>query len=467
MLLALAADPDLHKLASWLDGQSDRDGSRGGRPRRHPDWCLLLFGACIGVFGSASATARHLADPLLWRAVMAAAEPYRSPSEATPLLGPTRDQWSYFMRYRLTTELLPDLSATMTDLASQLARESGLLDPETRSLSQPARPNVVGVDGKVFSSPLRTDLTERTNKKTGEIRPVRQDPARHLYGEAGQEGMAWGTKFAIASVRSPMSGHRVVLGIEHVPPRGGGGEAGRFVDLMVDLASRAPGISAFVADGALRGMHIARAQNETGCPVVSPARRKSKERGGIVIGKHGHAATQLPPSRARTAWIEECGGHTLYAAGGAIYERVVTADGSLDFVEVIRHQTKRDRKPDGSWAFYARHTLTCRTSDVVHYWWEPLTPTQTDEGHKFNRSDYLRVLPPTDPDYSRVYGMRADTESLNAQFERAFYNRRLPAWGLHNQTVIVLMAALAQNAWARHTWQRAIDRQQSPPQVAA
>ena len=28
-------------------------------------------------------------------------------------------------------------------------------------------------------------------------------------------------------------------------------------------------------------------------------------------------------------------------------------------------------------------------------------------------------------------------------------------------------AALAQNAWARHTWQRAIDRQQSPPQVAA
>ena len=84
----------------------------------------------------------------------------------------------------------------------------------------------------------------------------------------------------------------------------------------------------------------------------------------------------------------------------------------------------------------------------MHDWWEPLTPTQTDETHKFNRSDYPRVLPPTDPDYSRVYGMRADAESLNAQFERAFYNRRLPALELHNQTVIVLMAALAQNAWA-------------------
>ena len=128
-----------------------------------------------------------------------------------------------------------------------------------------------------------------------------------------------------------------------------------------------------------------------------------------------------------------------------------------------RWPAKRDRKTDGSWAFYARQTLPCRCIDGVHDWWEPLTPTQSHEAHRFNRSDYLRVQPPTDPDYSRVYGIRADTESLNAQFERAFYNRRLPASGLHNQTVIVLMAALAQNAWARPTWQRAIDRQQSPP----
>lgn len=53
----------------------------------------------------------------------------------------------------------------------------------------------------------------------------------------------------------------------------------------------------------------------------------------------------------------------LYAAGGTIYERVVTAERTLDFVEVTRHQTTRDRKTDGSWAFYARHTLTCRSTD--------------------------------------------------------------------------------------------------------
>lgn len=37
-------------------------------------------------------------------------------------------------------------------------------------------------------------------------------------------------------------------------------------------------------------------------------------------------------------------------------------------------------------------------------------------------ADDLRRSPPTDLDYGRVYGMRADTESLNAQFERAFYS---------------------------------------------
>jgi len=44
--------------------------------------------------------------------------------------------------------------------------------------------------------------------------------------------------------------------------------------------------------------------------------------------------------------------------------------------------------------------------------------------------------------------MRQDTESLNAQLERAFYGQRLPAWGVRNQTVVVLMSALAENAWA-------------------
>ena len=69
--------------------------------------------------------------------------------------------------------------------------------------------------------------------------------------------------------------------------------------------------------------------------------------------------------------------------------------------------------------------------------------------------------------HRRLYGMRQDTESLNAQLDRAFYGRRLPAWGLHNQTTVVLLAALAENAWARHIWIQAVAEQhggEPPPQ---
>lgn len=58
--------------------------------------------------------------------------------------------------------------------------------------------------------------------------------------------------------------------------------------------------------------------------------------------------------------------------------------------------------------------------------------------------------------------MRQDTESLNAQLERAFYGQRLPAWGVHNQTTIVLMAALAE-AWARQVWFDEVSHQNGPP----
>ena len=50
-----------------------RDHAMGGRPAAYPDWCLLLFGCCIRIFGCASATGRALADPTLWQQVVGGA----------------------------------------------------------------------------------------------------------------------------------------------------------------------------------------------------------------------------------------------------------------------------------------------------------------------------------------------------------------------------------------------------------
>jgi hypothetical protein len=461
---AIAADPHVHRMADMITDLNTRPHEVGGRPRAYPDWSLVLFGSCIRIFGSASATARALADPTLWGEAVRSAAHLTEDSAPLPAVGPTRDHWTYFLKGRLRPDVLEELITLQRDLAVTRASEVGLLEA---SVPYPAgayqREHVVGIDGKVFSSPLRTLETERADRRTGQLRPVRRDTARERYGEGGVEGIVWGTKFAIASVRSPMANHRVILGIAHFSTQNGGGEGRVFTELATDLSRRSPGIHAYTADGAWRGKHLQAVQGDTGCGVITPARRLISRNGGISIGRYSFAAQPLPWSRRRQAREAACGGHQLWAAAGTLFEQMVQSDGSSEFVELRRRQTKRDvtRHKDGTvrHQFYARYSLPCRRNGEDHTWWEPLLAVADDEKAKFNRCEYLRIVPTTTPEHARLYGMRQDTESLNAQLERAFYGQRLPAWGVHNQTVVVLMSAFAENAWARAVWSSGLAKQ--------
>ena len=90
---------------------------------------------------------------------------------------------------------------------------------------------------------------------------------------------------------------------------------------------------------------------------------------------------------------------------------------------------------------------------------ESLTLTAADRDAGFNRCEYLRSMPVDHPDFPRGYGMRADTESFHAELEYAFHKQRLPAYGVHRQMLVLLGAALAQNAWALHVFHRKHDKQ--------
>jgi len=469
---ALASDPHLYELAAVVEAGNRRDHTVGGRPLHYADWCLLLFGSCIRVFGSASATARALRDPEVWRNVLEAAAGVigREAVARVPPTGPSRDHWSYFCKRRVTAAVLEALTVKHRQLGVRRAQEVGLLDPDdVTSPGKYRREHVVGLDGKVYSSPLRTLDRERIDKTTGELRPVRQDTARQRYGEGGVDNLVWGTKFAIASVRSRLANHRVILGLAHFDASTTGGEGRVFTDLALDLAGRSAGIHAYTADGAWRGTHLNQIQAATGCGVIAPPRRRTSKRGGIVIDGVGHAAQPLPWSRRRIAREADCGGHRLWAAAGTLFEQIVIAVGETEYRELTRHQTKRDstRHKDGTvrHQFYARYTLPC-SGHLEHEWWEPLLNTAEDAKAKFNRTEYLRITPTTSLDHRRVYGMRQDTESLNAQLERAFYGQRLPAWGVHNQATVVLLAAVAENAWARQAWyDEARHQAQHPPDL--
>ncbi len=457
----MAADPHTYVLGALVDSWTDPDQASGGRPRKHPTWALVLFQQCISIFGSAVATQNALADRILWSVVVAEAGQHM-PMDQMPSTGPNRDQYYYFTR-RLEPHLATYLLA-QTKLGAIRATEVGLADPTTASVTKLGRMHTMSGDGKVFNSPQRTPKN-RLDRTTAELRSGRIDSARGQYREGGSSEPVEGTKFAIVAIRSPMAGHRVITGLRHVPPGDGRGEAGALIDLVIHSADRLPGLRALVTDGVLRGKHINEIQTRTGVQVLSPPTPRAVERGGSNVGGKGHQNRPLPFTGAQRKAFGKCR-HELFAVAGGVHERVITGDGSPDWLAVERGQTKRQQRSDGTWDVFVHHRLHCAGTGQIHSWWEPFTPTRSDRDSKFNRGEYLRLRARTDPDYARMYGMRQDAESLNAQLEHKFHRNRLPAWGLHRQTLVVLGVVLAQNVWALHVWLMEAIRQANAPPAA-
>jgi hypothetical protein len=91
--------------------------------------------------------------------------------------------------------------------------------------------------------------------------------------------------------------------------------------------------------------------------------------------RRGFARQPPPDSRAQSKAFAGCSGHALVAAGGAIFERVRTADSTEHHIEVHRGQLKRERTSNG-YALYVQHLLDCTETGAAHSWWASLTPTR-------------------------------------------------------------------------------------------
>ena len=77
---------------------------------------------------------------------------------------------------------------------------------------------------------------------------------------------------------------------------------------------------------------------------------------------------------------------------------------------------------------------------------------EDDRRRKFNRTENVRPIPPSDPDFPRLYGRRNDSESLNRSLEDTLFLGRAHSLGWRRQKVEMLGWALMVNAltMARH-----------------
>ncbi len=192
-----------------------------------------------------------------------------------------------------------------------------------------------------------------------------------------------------------------------------GGEAATALACLERTAPLVPGAQGIVYDTALRGVHHQTILRDLG---LLPINR-------VAAAKAGSKKARSDPRQRRveklgfveTKAVTLADGTTknidLYAQGGAIGIGVLNADGELQFTPLPRIRTHRNADKTG-YRWYNDYRLPDRLGAgqiTVR-----LHNDASDAARKFNRTENVRPIPATDPDFRDLFRRRNDAESITA-----------------------------------------------------
>jgi hypothetical protein len=447
---AIVENPAIYRLAELIP---TADPGRGGRRRQYPEHMWLIYEALLSVFGSARQVEAELSHPTVWGLLRDRVR-RQFPTEPSRWLptAPMRRHHYLYARNRYLTD--PDVLAALTglhrELAAGQARELGLLDPDgPGSWTHPDLSRMLHADGKVVTPLFRARPGDtQLDTKTGEIRLLRADPDGGLHVEGGGE-MAWGVKFVLVAARTPDVHGRIILDVEWVPTAGA--EARTAMDCFTRLAPHVDGAQGVIYDTALRGVHHQTLLRDLGLlPInrvtAAKANPKHPRRTERRVEKSARIEDRTITIAGRPVTI------TLYARGGAVGIGDLTETGDLTYTELPRVRTHRNRDKNGKYRWYNDYQLPDRYENqriTVRLHGSP-----EDAARKFNRTENVRPIPPTDPDFARLYPRRNDSESINRNLEDTLWLGRAHSIGHARQLLNLLGYALMVNGLALHHHQR-------------
>jgi hypothetical protein len=151
---------------------------------------------------------------------------------------------------------------------------------------------------------------------------------------------------------------------------------------------------------------------------------------------------------------------TLYARGGAVGIGELAETGDLTFIELPRIRTHRNRDKNAKYRWYNDYQLPQRYGDQTVT--VRLHGNPEDTARRFNRTENVRPIPPTDPDFARLYPRRNDAESINRNLEDTLWLGRAHSLGHARQHLNLLGYALMVNGLALYRYQH-----RAPDQIAA
>ena len=91
--------------------------------------------------------------------------------------------------------------------------------------------------------------------------------------------------------------------------------------------------------------------------------------------------------------------------------------------------------------------------------------TDEDTKRRFNRTENIRQIPQTDPDFKTLYRRRNDAESINRALDDTLWLRRAHSVGHERQHLNLLTHALVVNSLA--IWRHATRHGDPPVPLAA
>ncbi|MEJ7801568.1 MAG: hypothetical protein WKF60_13675 [Ilumatobacter sp.] len=441
---AILANPELYALAEAIP---DTDPTAGGRPRDFPPVLAVLFETLISVYGSARQVEAEISHPAVWRMIREGLQ-----ANGGIRVGAKPMRRHHYLHYRNTYMSDPDVLARLDqihrDFAAAQALEVGVLDPDSEgSWTHPNRARLIYGDGKVITPLFKARPGDtKLDKTTGELRPVRAENDADLHFEGTGE-FAWGTKWVIMAARGTQLRHRIILDVLPVPDKGG--EAAVAVESVERLVPLLPGAQGVVYDTALRGVHHQRIMRDLGLLSINrvalakagskkPRRRKAEQRQEKSTLIETKTIT-LPDGTERVV--------PLYARGGAPGIGRMLDDGSMEFEPLRRIRTHRRADKVGTFRFYNDYELPDDLGGAVIT--IRLHGNDEDAARKLNRTENLRPIPPGDPDFERIFPLRADAESINRGLEDTLYLRRAHSVGRARQHVNLIGWALMVNSLTR------------------
>ena len=408
-----------------------------GRKRECRIADVLVYQLLLSILQSARAVHRFLDDPRTWQALVAAAEHHwpDHPERRLSSEAPTRFQ--YIRTLKSLIQCVPNFLErhrdTTREAAVKAARHLGCgLDKD--SLTHPSKLNMMMGDG-TWEQSHYNGLANRiyADEITGEIFTGRSDPdAKPFHGE----GSAPGNYFVSVLVRTDYEHERIILDSQYKPD--GLNDGTVFTDMAFKLFEPLGNVRGVIYDMALKAADQDRV-GATGRHVLCKVPHTKGDRiRSEVVGEHKFTNETKSFTEVVTA-IDGC-------------PTIVVSDisGEKHVVSLIRKQTKLNKNLMYN-VFQIPNDPIVPSSKRGATTMMRMFSSEADLAAGRPRPRYLRSIPLNDPDFSRLYGLREDTESMHNDYKSRLVNRRARCVGLArremdlrgyqmHQIVVALMA---------------------------